>query len=83
MQRARAAMLGTGRLVQVPGGRGMGEVALLGQMHRVHEDFTHTRDECPEEQRRNSDCRETFHSEQIWTVACPLSNRGTGASIGG
>ena len=63
MQGASAAMLGAGRLVFVAIGSRVGKVALFHEMRSVFEYLTHTRDEGPEEHRRNSNCCEAFHSD--------------------
>ena len=56
-------MLGAGRLVFVAVGSRVGKVALFHEMRSVFEDLTHTRDEGPEEHRRNSNCCEAFHAD--------------------
>ena len=65
VHRTGAAVFGAGRLVLVTVWGRMGKVPLLGEMHGVFKDFSQTRDESPQEQRRDSDCCEAFHEERM------------------
>lgn len=62
MLRARMLML-------VAIGSGMRQVTLLHQMHRVLDDFGHTRGEDPQEQGREAGCERSAHGSGDITAA--------------
>jgi len=58
-------VLGAGRIVMIPVGCRVCGMALLDDMHRILKEFTHSGDERPDQQRRDSDGCDAFHS-------CPI-----------